>query len=202
MPDHEHDHDEHDHSHEGHDHDDHNHDGDHDHALIVDRLPAGEWSIDPDGSDVFFKARALFGLLPVTGVFEHISGGITVNAEGAVNGKLVVETASINSGLRKRDADLRSPAYFNSMKFPQMTFMIDALTPSGHDHLTATGSLQIQSTKIPLDFPVFAIAHGDHLHLEGSVKVNHDVAGLGWTKPLLVGKRVKAEAALTLTRAG
>ncbi len=197
VPDHEHDHDEHAHSHEGHDHDGHDHDN---HAVIVDRLPAGAWSIDPDGSDVFFKARALFGLLPVTGVFERISGGLMVDAQGGVNGQLVVETASVNSGVRRRDADLRSPAYFDSAQFPQMTFMIDALTPSGHDHLTATGSLQIQSTRIPLDFPVYAIAHGDHLHLEGSVKVDHDVAGLGWSKPLLVGKRVKAEAALTLTR--
>ncbi len=175
-------------------------DHDHDHALLVDRLPTGDWRIDPDGSDVFFKARALFGLLPVTGVFERFSGGVTVDADGAVKGELTVETTSVNSGVRKRDADLRSAAYFHSTRFPEMTFRIDELIPSGHDHLTAEGSLEIQSTRIPLSFPVYAIAHGDHLHLEGSVKVNHDVAGLGWSKPLLVGKTVKAEAALTLNR--
>ncbi len=191
MPDHDHDP-----SDEGHD-----HVHDDEHALLVDRLPAGDWRIDPDGSDVFFKARALFGLLPVTGVFERFSGGVTVDADGAVVGELTVETASINSGLRKRDADLRSAAYFHSARFPQMRFRIDRLIPSGHDHMTVEGSLQIHSTRLPLSFPVYAIAHGDHLHLEGSVKVNHDVAGLGWSKPLLVGKTVKAEAALTLNRA-
>ena len=189
----------HDHDHDDHVHDDHEHD--HDHALLVDRLPTGDWRIDPEGSDVFFKARALFGLLPVTGVFERFSGGVTVDADGAVKGELTVETSSINSGVRKRDADLRSAAYFDSTRFPKMTFRIDELIPSGHDHLTAEGSLEIQSTRIPLNFPLYAIAHGDHLHLEGSVKVNHDAAGLGWSKPLLVGKTVKAEAALTLNRA-
>ena len=56
---------EHDHSahgHDGHDHDDHDHEHDHDghdHTLIIDRLPAGAWQIDPKGSEVLFKARAI-----------------------------------------------------------------------------------------------------------------------------------------------
>jgi polyisoprenoid-binding protein YceI len=185
-----------------HDHDEHDHDEhDHDHTLIVDRLPEGAWQIDPHGSEVLFKARALFGLLPVTGVFERFGGEMTVDAEGAASGRLVVETASINSGIRRRDADLRSASYFDSDKYPQMTFTLDKLEPSGEDHLNVTGTLQIHHVSIPISFPVYAIAHGDHLHLEGRVTVDHDIAGLGWSKPALVGKMVRAEAALTLNPA-
>jgi polyisoprenoid-binding protein YceI len=204
---HDHDHEGHDHDHDGHDHDhdghDHDHDGhDHDHTLIVDRLPEGLWQIDADGSEVLFKARALFGLLPVTGEFKHFEGEMTVDAEGAASGRLVVDTASINSGIRKRDADLRSASYFDSEKYPQMTFTLDKLEPSGEDHLNVSGTLQLLDKSIPLSFPVYAIAHGDHLHLEGRVTVDHDVAGLGWAKPAMVGKTVRAEAALTLSRSG
>src|ERR1700739_2816374 len=100
--DHEHEH-EHEHAHHEHDYDydhnhdehDHDHDHDHDHALIVDRLPPGRWQVDPHGSDVLFKARSLFGLLPVSGVFEHFSGVMDVDPEGAATGQLVVETPSI-----------------------------------------------------------------------------------------------------------
>jgi polyisoprenoid-binding protein YceI len=197
--DHEHDHEHHghDHEHNGHDHD---HDHDHDHTLIVDRLPEGTWTVDPHGSEVLFKARALFGLLPVTGLFEQFSGALTVDAAGGVSGQLVVQTASVHSGIARRDTDLRSASYFDSATFPEMTFTIEKLRPGGSDHMNAIGTLQIKQMSLPLTFPVVAIAHGDHLHLEGSVLLDHDAAGLGWAKPGLVGKRARAEAALTLTR--
>ena len=96
--DHEHDHEHHghDHEHDGHDHD---HDHDHDHALIVDRLPAGTWRVDPDGSEVLFKARALFGLLPVSGIFERFTGEMNVDESGLATGKLLVEPAPSTPGL-------------------------------------------------------------------------------------------------------
>ncbi len=192
---HEHSHD-HEHQHEGHD-----HDHDHDRALIVERMPEGAWSVDPHGSEVVFKARALFGLLPVTGIFERFSGELVVDQAGGVGGRLVVQTASIDSGLGRRDADLRSASYFDSQSYPEMIFTLEQLEPGGSEHLKLRGALQIQARTVPLSFPVQAIAHGDHLHLEGGVTIDLQAAGLGWSKPGMVGKRVRAEAALTLTRA-
>ena len=193
--------DEHEHDHEHFHDDEHDHDHEHDHTLIVDRLPEGEWQVDPHGSEALFKARALFGLLPVTGVFESFSGELSVDAAGAVDGRLVIQTASINSGVARRDADLRGSSYFDSAKYPEMTFTPEKIEPGGAEQLNLSGSLQIRDTSIPLKFPVYAIAHGDHLHLEGGVTIDHEAAGLGWSKPVVVGKRARAEVALTLTRA-
>jgi polyisoprenoid-binding protein YceI len=190
---------EHDHGHEhGHEHE-HDHDHDHDHALIVDRLPAGVWSIDPHGSEVLFKARA-FGFLPVVGAFEEFGGQLSIDAGGAVGGELTVQMASINTGWARRDARLRGADYFQADRYPTMTFKVQRIEPSGSEHQNLSGSLQIQEKAVPLDFPVYAIAHGDHLHLEGEVEVAHDVAGLGWSKPFFVGNRLRLETALTLVR--
>ena len=208
-PDNDHEHPGHDHDHGGHDHDhdhdhdhghDHEHDHAHDHALIVDRLPAGAWRVDPHGSEVLFRARA-FGFVPVTGLFETFSGELSIDAAGAAAGRLVVQAASVNTGLARRDENLRGQSYFDSERYPEITFTLERLEPSGSDHLNLTGTLQIQQHSLPLTFPVHAIAHGDHLHLEGRVFVDHGAAGLGWERPLLVGKRARAEAALTLIRA-
>jgi polyisoprenoid-binding protein YceI len=114
---------------------------------------------------------------------------------------LVVRTASINSGWGRRDANLRSAEYFHIDRFPEMTFTLEKIEPSGSDHMNLTGALHIRDRSVTLDFPVQAIAHGDHLHLEGQVMVDHDVAGVGWSKPFFVGNRLRAEAALTLVRA-
>ena len=172
----------------------------HDHTLILDRLPPGHWHIDPDSSEVLFRARALFGLVPVTGVFERFAGEIRVAEDGAASGRLEVEMASIYTRMRRRDAILRSDAYFGADQHPRMTFTLERFEPSGEDHLNAIGSLEIRGRTVPLSLPVLAIAHGDHLHLEGGVKLDHDVAGLGWSKPLLVSRMIRAEVALTLNR--
>ena len=187
----------HDHGH-GHDHD-HEHDHDHDHVLITDRLPAGLWTIDPQGSEVLFKAKVL-GVLPMTGLFEQFAGALTVDAAGGVSGRLVVQMASINTGWARRDGKLRGPDYFQTDRYPEMVFVVETIAPSGSEHQNLSGSLQIHDKPVPLNFAVFAIAHGDHLHLEGEVDVDHDVAGLGWKKPFFVGNRLRLETALTLTR--
>jgi polyisoprenoid-binding protein YceI len=192
---------EHDHGHEhGHDHDhEHGHDHDHDHELIVGQLPAGVWNVDPHGSEVLFKAKA-FGFLPVVGAFEEFGGELSIDAAGAISGELTVQMASINTGWARRDARLRGADYFQADRYPTMAFTLERIEPSGQEHQNLSGSLRIQEKPVPLSFPVYAIAHGDHLHLEGEVEVVHDVAGLGWSKPFFVGNRLRLETALTLVR--
>jgi len=198
--DHGHDHNDRGHDHGHSDHGDHDHHHDHDHALIVDRLPEGSWTVDPHGSELLFKARA-FRVLPVTGTFEDFRGSLTVDAAGAASGTLAVRMASVNSGWARRDTRLRGPDYFEVDRHPEMVFTLEKLEPTGAEHQNLAGSLQIHERPIPLSFPVYLIAHGDHLHIEGEVDVDHDLAGLGWSKPFYLGDRVLLEAALTLQRA-
>jgi polyisoprenoid-binding protein YceI len=187
-------------SHEGHEHDEHDHE-DHDHALIIDRLPAGVWQVDQGSSEVNFRARALFGLLPVNGFFDEFGGELRVDESGKAQGTLVVETGTLKSGIDRRDADLTSPKFLASEQYPQMTFKLDSIAASGDDHLNLTGSLVVLDRTIPLSFPVYAIQHGDHLHIEGRVQIDHHAAGFDWAKPGMVAKAVRADVALTLTSA-
>ncbi len=180
---------------------DHGHGHDDDHVLIVDRLPAGAWRVDAGGSEVAFTARTLLGLVPVRGRFERFSGELRVDPDGGAGGLLVVEPASIQTGLAKRDRDLRSAAYFDAERYPQMTFTLERAAPGAQHQLDVAGTLEVCGKRIAIGFQAQAITHGDHLHVEGSVVVDHDLAGLGWAKPGLVSSRVRAQVALTLTRA-
>ncbi len=174
---------------------------DHDHALILDRLPSGIWRVDPGGSEVVFTARALFGLLPVHGLFERFRGELRAGPDGTTSGELRIEAASIQTRLARRDRSLRGPGYFDTARYPELTFELERLAPGGHQQLDVTGTLAVCGRQIQLHFQAQAIAHGDHLHVEGQVLVDHDLAGLGWARPGLVSKRVLAAAALTLRRA-
>jgi len=199
-----HDHD--DHEHHGHDHGhdhDHDHEGhDHDHQLIVDRLPAGVWTVDHSSSEVNFRARGMLGLVPVNGFFDQFSGELRVGEDGDAHGMLVIETGTLKTGIEKRDADLKSARYLAAEEYPQMNFTLESIEPGSDDHLTLTGSLLVRDKAIPLSFPVYAILHGDHLHIEGKVRVDHHAAGFDWARPGMVAKVARADVALTLTSAG
>jgi polyisoprenoid-binding protein YceI len=184
-----------------HEHHDQSHDEHGEHQLISDRLPAGAWTVAAEGSAVNFSTRAILGIVPVSGVFESFSGELHVNADGAADGRLVVETQSLDTGIEKRDEHLRSPDFFHSVEHPHMVFTVDSITPTGDEHLDLSGSLQIREQTIPMAFPVYAVAHGDHLHIEGRAVIDHKQAGLGWAKVGRVGSKVKVQISLTLNRA-
>jgi polyisoprenoid-binding protein YceI len=138
----------------------------------------------------------------VNGFFDEFSGELRVDEGGKARGTLVVQTGTLKTGIDRRDADLRSPRYLGSTEHPEMTFTLESIEPSGDDHLKLTGSLAVREKTIPLSFPVYAIQHGDHLHIEGRVQFDHHAAGFDWAKPGMVAKAVRADVALTLTSAG
>ncbi len=200
----EHDHDHaHDHGHEHeHEHEHgHDHDHDHDHTLLSERLPEGLWRVSPESSEVNFRARTFFGLLPVNGYFGDFAGELRVDADGHGEGFLTVDTNSIHTGIERRDQHLRSADFFHALAHPEMSFSVSAVEASGQEHLNMSGTLTLRTRELALAFPVYAILHGDHLHIEGRVQIDHHGAGLGWKRPGLVGARVRADVALTLNPA-
>lgn len=175
-----------------------------DHTVISDRFPAGVWVVDPRSSQVNFRARTMFGLLPVNGFFETFSGTLTVDERGAAQGTLSVRTATIQTGIDHRDQQLRSAQIFDAQAHAEMTFTLETVTAARHDpfertdHLRLGGTLTVRAHELPLSFPATVISHDDHLHIEARVMVDHEAAGLGWRRPGVIGRRVRADVALTL----
>jgi polyisoprenoid-binding protein YceI len=180
--------------------DEHEHEHGHDHEELTERLPAGTWRVDPGASQVNFRTPTMF-VLPVNGFFERFSGELRVDQQGDATGTLVINTGSLQTGIRRRDEHLRGADFFRVEQHPEMTFTIESLA-TGRDGLDLSGSLRIRDQSLPLGFPVTAIAHGDHLHIEGRVRIDLGSRGLGWAKPGIVGSSARANVALTLQPAG
>jgi polyisoprenoid-binding protein YceI len=176
--------------------DEHEHEHGHDHEELTERLPAGTWLVDPSSSQVNFRAPTMF-VLPVNGFFERFSGELRVDQQGDATGTLVIDTGSLQTGIRRRDEHLRGADFFQVEQHPEMTFTIESLA-SGRNGLELSGSLWIRDQSLPLSFPVTAIAHGDHVHIEGRVRIDLRSGGLGWAKPGIVGSSARANVALTL----
>ena len=88
------------------------------------RAPAADtkWVVDMVHSQVAFGVRHLVG--QVRGTFDRWHAVVTMNGGDWKTGtaKVTVETASLDTGNRFRDADLRSDRFFASERYPRMTF--------------------------------------------------------------------------------
>jgi polyisoprenoid-binding protein YceI len=73
----------------------------------------GDWVFDPSASTVEFVGKSFWGAMPVRGTFGTVSGSGTVGADGAISGLLVIDAASLDTKMSKRDEHLRSADFFN-----------------------------------------------------------------------------------------
>jgi polyisoprenoid-binding protein YceI len=82
-------------------------------AQLQDGKLAGSWTLDPSRSETRLKSKAMWGLVPVTGVFREISGKADVSPAGEVTGTIVVAARSVDTKNEKRDVHLRSADFFD-----------------------------------------------------------------------------------------
>jgi polyisoprenoid-binding protein YceI len=118
-------------------------------------LPApGDYKIDSAHSFAYFGARHhVVGL--VRGRFDKVTGTITVAHDpAACSVDVSIDISSISTQNSERDADLRSPEYFDAAKFPAMTYRGRGIRRVSATTWTMDGSLTMHGvTKaVPLTF--------------------------------------------------
>jgi len=168
-------------------------------AIIALSLPAmafaTTWNIDPDHSNVGFKVRHLM-VSNVKGSFDKHTGVVDINDKDITKSKVEVsiDTASINTNVKKRDDHLRSADFFDVAKFPTMTFVSSKVAMAGKDKLKVTGDLTLHGVtkEVVLDVegptveskdPWGAIRRG----AVATTKINRKDFGLVWNKALETG---------------
>ncbi|HEY6873393.1 MAG TPA: YceI family protein [Geobacteraceae bacterium] len=105
---------------------------------------AASWSIDPDHSNVGFKVRHMM-VSNVRGEFGKVSGVVEIDDQDLTRSKVdvIIDTASITTGVAKRDAHLKSADFFDVAKYPTMTFVSQKVKKAGNDRLQVYGLLTL-----------------------------------------------------------
>jgi polyisoprenoid-binding protein YceI len=105
---------------------------------------ASTWNIDPDHSNIGFKVRHLM-VSNVKGNFEKAAGTVEINDKDITKSRVEVsvDTNSVNTNVQKRDAHLRGPDFFDTAKYPTMTFVSKKVAKAGKDKLKVTGDLTL-----------------------------------------------------------
>jgi polyisoprenoid-binding protein YceI len=167
-------------------------------------LQASPWDIDPAHTSVEFKVRHLM-VSNVRGRFHGVKGVIDLEGED-FSGSVVdvtIDAATIDTGVEKRDAHLRSPDFFDVEKFPTITFRSKEVSSAGPGELKVVGDITIHGVtkEVVLDVegPTQAITDpwgNVRVGAAASTKINRKDFGLTWNKVLegggvVVGEEIK-----------
>ncbi|MEO8995650.1 MAG: YceI family protein [Rhodanobacter sp.] len=120
------------------------------------------YEIDPMHSFQTFQYRHM-GLSFVRGRFDKTSGSITLDAaakRGSVN--VSIDVNSINTGVPKLDEHLKGKEFFDTEKFPTITFKGDHFTFAGDTLTSVAGDLTIHGITKPVTLKVINFACHEH----------------------------------------
>ena len=81
----------------------------------------GTWTLDPNRSTIEFRTKAMW-ILTVNGTLRVTEGSGTVDGDGRVTGRLVVDANSIDTKNKRRDEHLRTADFFEVQNYPIMVF--------------------------------------------------------------------------------
>jgi len=162
------------------------------------------WKLDPAHSHAEFKVRHMM-ISNVKGNFSGLTGTLT---EHTVDSSLSTIEASVpvttvSTGDPQRDGHLKSADFFESEKYPVMTFKSNQVEKKGAEEYAVTGDLTIHGVTKPVTFTVEGpTAPGKdpwgntRIGISATTKINRKDFGLNWnaaleTGGILVGEEVQ-----------
>jgi polyisoprenoid-binding protein YceI len=174
------------------------------------RLPLGTWVVDPTHSTATFSVKHM-GISTFRGGFDHIEANLTVREDGSAQLAGTVRTDSIAVKDENLAAHLASPEFFDSERYPEISFDADSITREG-DELQVSGELQVKDQRHPLRArgtitdPAETLGGAVKVGVTLEATIDRTEYGLDWNAPLpkgglALGNDVKLTVELELVRA-
>jgi polyisoprenoid-binding protein YceI len=155
--------------------------------LILSQVYAADtYKVDPVHSSIGFSVQHLM-VSQVTGQFDKYEGTIVYSKDALADSKIQasVQASSINTHNDKRDEHLRSADFFDTAKFPMITFVSKQITPD-----LIVGNLTLKDVtkevSIPAKIlgPVKTPSGSTVIGITGSFKINRQDYNVKWNKAL------------------
>jgi polyisoprenoid-binding protein YceI len=152
------------------------------------------WAIDPAHTSVEFSVRHLM-ITTVKGRFTDVKGTVISDDADLTQGQvdLTINVASIDTREAQRDTHLRSADFFETEKFPRMSFKGRRITDVSGDRFRLIGDLTIRdiTREVTLDVTSNGRAKdpwgGERAGFEATTKIKRSDFGLTWNQALETG---------------
>lgn len=154
-----------------------------------------KWKVDESHSEVGFKVKHMM-ISTVKGAFEDFNATVETENEDFKNANFsfTAKTDSINTKNDDRDKHLKSEDFFNSEKYPELSF-----TSKSYDGDKLVGDLTIKDitkeVKLDMDFNGVAVDPYDQTKagFEISGKISRKDFGLTWNAVTEAGSIVVSD---------
>jgi polyisoprenoid-binding protein YceI len=170
------------------------------------------WGYDASHAKVGFSISH-FGISETEGKFTKFDGKVQSDKADFSDAKIefTIDVNSINTEDVKRDAHLKSPDFFDTEKFPSITFVSKRLKSAGKNKYALTGLLTMHgvSKEITLDVAYKGTVVDPYKNTKAGFKISGSLDrtafGLKWngnlgTGELLVGNEVMLDINIELIR--
>lgn len=153
------------------------------------------WKIDPAHSSADFKIKHMM-ISHVKGSFNGITGTLTEHTSDKSLSSVdaTIDIASISTGDPQRDGHLKSADFFESEKYPTMTFKSTKVEPAGEAEYKVTGDLTLHGVTKPVTFAVEGPSApgkdpwgNTRIGLSATTRINRKDFGLSWNAALETG---------------
>ena len=178
-------------------------------ALPID----GKWDIDVSHTSVGFSVQHMV-VSHVQGRFNKFSGSIVADSKDLSKSSVdfTIQAASVDTNFPARDAHLKSPDFFDTAKYPAITFKSSGVEKKDDGSYVAHGLFTMRGVTKTVDLPFTVVgpikdAFGMiRLGLQSKLRVNRQDYGVKWNQNLdsggvVVGNDVDIEINLEATAA-
>ena len=114
---------------------------------LCSRAQEANWRIDPLHSGAHFSVRHMM-ISTVRGEFTGVTGSVTYDPKDPARDSVeaTIDCATVNTGVAKRDAQLKTADFFDIAHDPTMKFKSKRVEKAGDGKLKVTGDLTINAT--------------------------------------------------------
>lgn len=160
----------------------------------LNRATPAIYIIDPARSMIGFSFRnAAFS--DIYGSFDSFEGLLKLDTADPHRSEayMSVQTGSLDTGNRQTDEHLKGPGFFDSAKFPLMTFHSIGFDDTENAASRLTGDLRIRDTELPITIDLKSTGTGqkatgeERVEFEGRAALKPLDWGLVWNRRLHAG---------------
>jgi polyisoprenoid-binding protein YceI len=165
------------------------------------------WRIDPLHSGAHFSVRHMM-ISTVRGEMTGITGSVNYDPKNIANSSVeaTIDCATVNTGVAKRDAQMKTADFFDVVRYPVMKFKSKRVEKAGEGKLKVTGDLMInaitQEVVLDVDGPTAPIRDprgNEKIGLAASTQISRKKFGITWNELMESGGvAVADEVAITL----
>lgn len=154
----------------------------------------GRWIADGAACTVTFAVRN-FGIRTVTGQLPVTSADVTIDGHGQpARIRANLDVRGIETGHRRRDADLRGPRFFDTDRWPSISFEATGISPVGTGW-TVDGKLTVKDITSPVRLEVSEVRPtspdaASPVSLRATGSVDRRTAGITGGPGFLIGHAI------------